>query len=149
MIDLPPTFEPDTMREWCEALARRTSMQAIPRDDQPYLERYFLAGWNPTVLAGGTPHAASVFLHHFLNSDHRDQVHSHPWGFSCSLILVGGYREERCDHAGRRTARIYRPGEVNVLEAATRHRIDLLEADCWTLFLVGRVTQGWAFSPAC
>jgi len=132
-------------RAWCEALARTLQVQHIPRNKQPYLERYFAAGWSPTNGRSGP----AIFLHHFVASDAHDQVHSHPWGWSVSLILVGGYREHRCASDHEVIVREYHPGDVNVLEATDQHRLDLLSADCWTLFLAGSFEQAWRFAPTC
>lgn len=134
-------------RRWCLALAPHCAVQHILRDERPYLDRYFVAGWSPTRRGGGAV-GASVFLHHFLASDASTEVHSHPWTWSASLILVGGYRETRC-LGGQRSDHEYRAGDVNVLEPDVRHRIDLLGADCWTLFLAGAYGQPWDFSPVC
>lgn len=132
-------------RAWCEALASTLLMQHILRNGQPYLDRYYAAGWSPTNGQRGP----AVFLHHFLASDPADAVHSHPWNWSASLILVGGYREERCDAAGQTIVRVFQPGDVNVLAAADQHRIDLLSADCWTVFLAGNFERPWNFRAAC
>jgi hypothetical protein len=132
-------------RGWCVALARMLTVQHIKRDGQPYLERYFAAGWSPTNRRSGP----AIFLHHFVASDSRDAVHSHPWGWSASLILVGGYREHRCTADGTVSTRDYKPGDFNVLEADDKHRIELLEADCWTVFLAGNVEKGWTFVTSC
>ena len=133
-------------RRWCLALAPQCAVQRILREGRPYLDRYFVAGWRPTRR--GAAVGASVFLHHFLASDASTEVHSHPWTWSASLILVGGYRETRCLD-GERSEHEYRPGDVNVLEPAVRHRIDLLGDDCWTLFLAGAYQQPWDFAPVC
>jgi hypothetical protein len=132
-------------RAWCEAISRGLHVEQIDRDRKPYLLRYFLAGWNPVTKRPGP----SAFLHHFVASDPSDTVHSHPWGWSQSLILVGGYREHRCALDGTHTVHDYGPGDVNTLRATDTHRIELLEADCWTLFLTGSVEQSWNFSPTC
>jgi len=132
-------------RAWCQTMARTSEVQHIQRDGQPYLERYFLAGWSPTNRRSGP----AVFLHHFVASDANDAVHSHPWGWSASLILAGGYHEERCDRLGHMTTHDYKPGDLNVLDADVKHRIDLIERDCWTLFLAGSFEKSWAFAPRC
>lgn len=132
-------------RAWCQALARTLPVQHISPHGTPYLERYFAAGWSPTNKRSGP----AIFLHHFVASDPDDQVHSHPWGWSASLILAGGYREERCDLDGTASVREYRPGDVNVLEADDKHRIDLLAGDCWSVFLAGNFEKAWAFAPRC
>lgn len=132
-------------RLWCQALACTLQVQRISPNGTPYLERYFAAGWSPTNRRTGP----AIFLHHFLGSDPDDAVHSHPWGWSASLILAGGYREHRCGADGVVTVKEYHPGDVNVLEADDKHRVDLLEGDCWTLFLAGNFEKAWSFAPRC
>lgn len=135
----------DYPRAWCELFARRCEVQHITRENRPYLDRYYVAGWSPS----NRQRPGSVYLHHFLASDAHDAVHSHPWTWALSLILVGGYREQRCTPDGTSTTSEYRPGDVNVLGPHDRHRIDLLETDCWTLFLTGDYAQPWSFSSPC
>lgn len=67
-------------------------------DGKPYLTRYYLTGAEPTP--SGTPEekrvwGVAVFLHHFHASDGERALHNHPWP-GLSLILRGGYVEERC-----------------------------------------------------
>jgi hypothetical protein len=131
-------------RAWCQALAQTLIVQDIRPQGQPYLERYFAAGWNPHTRRSGP----AIFLHHFVASDPDVEVHSHPWGWSASLILAGGYREERCVDGGH-LVQEYRPGDVNVLRPEDKHRIDLLGRDCWTLFLAGNFERSWTFAPSC
>lgn len=133
-------------RAWCQTFARTLQVQHISPNGVPYLERYFAAGWSPTNKRAP---AGAIFLHHFVASDPDDAVHSHPWGWSASLILAGGYREERCSEDGQLSVREFHPGEVNVIEADDKHRIDLLAADCWSLFLAGNYKQAWQFAPRC
>jgi hypothetical protein len=132
-------------RAWCESLARTLPVQQIPRGGLPYLDRYFAAGWSPTNRRSGP----AIFLHHFVASDPQLEVHSHPWGWSASLILSGGYREERCRADGQVEVREYHPGEVNVLRAEDQHRIDLLSHECWSVFLAGSFEKPWGFAPSC
>jgi len=120
-------------------------VQRISPNGVPYLERYFAAGWSPTNRKTGP----AIFLHHFVSSDPDDAVHSHPWGWSASLIVAGGYREHRCGPDGTPIVREFRPGDVNVLEANDTHRIDLLGADCWSVFLAGSFEQTWRSMPVC
>jgi hypothetical protein len=137
-------MDPGVARAWCETLARGLPSQDIrPQGAAPYLRRYFVAGWSPRNGAAGP----AVFLHHFLSSDPDDAVHSHPWTWGLSLILVGGYIEQRLTEDDELAARTYHPGEVNVLTPVDRHRIVLLERDCWTLFLAGPYGQPWTFYP--
>jgi hypothetical protein len=138
-------LDPIAARVFCERLARVLPGRAITPNGTPYLQRYYVAGWNPDRRID----APSIYLHHFVASDPDDAVHSHPWAWSASLILVGGYRETRCLPSGARIERDYLPGEVNVILADDRHRIELLEGDCWTLFLAGPYLQPWGFHPLC
>lgn len=130
-------------RHFCESLARGLPFQDIRPATAPYLTRYFLAGWAPNKNGKGP----AIFLHHFLSSDPDDAVHSHPWAWGLSLILVGGYLETRIDEAGATTARHYVPGEINILRPSDRHRIDLMGRDCWSLFLAAEYAQPWGFFP--
>lgn len=121
------------MRRWCETLSKTLEVQRIAREGKPYLDRYFAAGWSPTNRRVGQ----CVYLHHFLASDPETTVHSHPWDYSVSVILAGGYRETRCSAEGVANRIDYWPGDINVLRADDRHRIELLAPDCWTLFMAG------------
>lgn len=128
-------------RTWCETMSCTLPVRHILREGRPYLDRYDVGGWSPR-----TPHhTGTVYLHHFLASDAAAAVHSHPWTWALSLILVGGYREHRCRPDGTWSTREFWPGDLNVLEASDRHRIELLEADCWSLFLAGAPAQAWRF----
>ena len=138
-------FKEPFARAWCQGLARTCEVQYIKRAEKPYLERYFVAGWSPANKRSGP----SVFLHHFVASDSAAEVHSHPWGWSLSVILAGGYKETRCGRDGSVHTREFRPGSVNVIEANDKHRIELLGPDCWTLFLAGHFEKDWAFAPTC
>jgi len=105
------------------------------RDGKPYMSRY-------RVIDLGKERGR-VYLNHFHRGDEDRELHNHPW-HGVSLILAGGYREERRE--GRIVvARDYKPGDVNVICPDTFHRVDLLEADCWTLFATGPVVQSWGF----
>ncbi len=125
------------------ALAARLPCRTIMGEAGPYLSRYTLYD----IPGGG--HA---FLHYFHRGDADKTLHNHPWCGE-SLILSGGYREERREvmavSGGRDvycvTERVYLPGDVNVLQPDTFHRVDLLTDGCWTLFLVGARVQSWGF----
>jgi hypothetical protein len=76
------------------------------------------------------------------------ELHSHPFEWSVALILAGGYREERRDDAlsspSVRTKNV-KPWTLNFIRHDTFHRVDLLEDDAWSLFLVGPKTKSWGF----
>ena len=139
-------LDPVAARRWCVGIAEMATRREIERYGRPYLDRYELAGYTPGYSG---PRIPSLYLHHFLASDPREETHSHPWGWSASLILAGGYREHRCTPDGAETIRELRPGDLNVIHAADRHRVTLLGDECWTLFLAGRYAQPWHFYEAC
>lgn len=98
---------------------------------EPYLERYFLFR-----CLGVT-----AYLHRFVASDPDRGLHDHPWGWSASLMLAGGYREIR-----RAAVRHLKPGRINFIRGTDFHRIILpANRDAWTLFIHGKRTKGWGF----
>jgi hypothetical protein len=136
-----------------------------------YLLRYYPYGRRSTFeesvakrvnapLKGATPAPPQVarqlnlFLHNFQDSDRDKELHSHPHKWGLALVLSGGYREERChdplrvQQSGIKPLvqkRTYLPLSFNFIEAIDFHRIDLIEQDAWTIFLVGPEVDGWGF----
>ena len=129
-----------------------------------YLSRYYLVRHQrPFTVDGSEPFDSmglpkpttawpksrwGLYLHHFHRSDADLELHNHPWRWAVSLVLAGGYSEERRveDGDGWRVARRrLGPWRLNFLTADTFHRVDLLERDAWTIFLVGPKAQGWGF----
>lgn len=127
------------MRALLERFARRFRRRDIPAPSgDVYLERYYIYGWTREADFG-------VALHRLLLSDEDREVHNHPWGESVSIILAGGYHEEFLGADGKIHQRVLQPGDVNVITANHFHRVELLEKDCWSLFIMGKRTQGWGF----
>ncbi len=56
----------------------------ITINDQPYLERYFVGRWR----------GVTFYLHRYVSSDNERFLHNHPWTWSRSIVLSGGYDEE-------------------------------------------------------
>ncbi len=130
----------------------------------PYLERYYLCGepgglkyfpgesirWWQRALTW----LPCVYVHRFRSSDEASELHNHPWS-ATSLILAGGYFEDRLHGGDPRypygvrgseiVRRVVRPFTINRLAANTFHRVDLIDDDCWTLFVLGSKTQSWGF----
>jgi hypothetical protein len=69
---------------WLERVLPKTT---ITVNGKPYLTRCYLFGKD---RAWG-----NVYLHHFHSSDQGDELHNHPWVWGLSLVLAGGYSEER------------------------------------------------------
>ena len=102
---------------------------------EPYLERYYLfglAGWH-------------LYLHRFVDSDPDRGLHDHPWSRAISLVLSGGYDEQRFDASGAVRCRLIRPGRINRLRGETYHRVVLRGRPAWTLFAHGPRVKGWGF----
>src|SRR5262245_48471596 len=84
---------------------------------KPKIRRYYLFGTGKTF---------GVFLHHFLGSDASTQFHDHPWSWGLSIVLRGGYVEERRSrYDGTTTRRWLGPGRINVLRPGIFHRVEL------------------------
>jgi hypothetical protein len=126
----------------------------------PYLSRYYLLG-APRMADGshpfddrGNPREGviwdsdlGVYLHCFHQSDGR-HCHSHPFAWSTSIILVGGYREFRVSKIGgivRQFEHVYLPGDTNTILVTDFHRVELIDGECWTLFTVGKKHSSWGF----
>lgn len=112
---------------------------------EPYLERYFLFR-----LPG-----LQAYIHRFVASDPDRGLHDHPWGWSLSLVMVGGYREIRATevslnddltHSVRSVHRRLLPCGFNFIRGKDFHRV-LLDPgqEAWTLFLHGPRKKDWGF----
>lgn len=129
----------------------------------PYLSRWYLLG-RPTMPDGSHPFTEdgspregiqdpdrpfAVFLHKFHRGDDDLELHNHPWAWSMAIVLSGGYREERRRGApetgGCVFVRDVRPPAINIIHHDTFHRVELLEADAWSIFVAGTREKGWGF----
>lgn len=126
--------------------------------NEPYLSRWYLTG-RPRMPDGSNGITAdgqiargalpappmALYLHQFHQSDDCGSLHNHPFAWSFSLILAGGYHEEIT--LGRRIVRrTLHPFSLNYIRHDTHHRVDLLEHDAWTLFLAGPKVASWGFA---
>ena len=160
----------DVLRKGCERYARKlpTWVITVEKND-PYLARHyvfqrdtvqqaikkFVGRLFPVKGEGVEQWFArvldkSLFVHEFLRGDSDSEYHNHPWEFSFSLILAGGYREDRLvvkDGDYRVVSRTLRPGMINVIRKDDFHRVSLLDGKTtWTLFVAGRRTgEEWGF----
>jgi len=124
---------------------------------RPYLSRYYIFR-GPRSKDGshpfdefGRPKANivrtdgwSLVLHHFHQSDSTTQLHNHGWTWGLSLVLTGGYSEEKLvgDRVIRRTIK---PFSFNFIRPQEFHRVDLLGKDAWTIFLRGPRKNEWFY----
>lgn len=123
----------------CRQIATRVPTWTIRGNDgSPYLSRHSLVrrSWLPKCWPFTS--LPSVYLHYFHRGDEDPQLHNHPWPYSVSLILTGGYHEERRVE-GKIHSFIYRPGNINIIRRDDYHRVELLDParGAWTLFLAG------------
>lgn len=111
---------------------------------EPYLERYYLF----RVLG------VTFYLHRFVADDPDRGLHDHPWGWSCSLVLAGGYHERRAFNLDEPqpylSTRTVRPWQFNVIRGDDWHRILLIRdhgkpIHAWSLFAHGPRRKGWGF----
>jgi hypothetical protein len=134
--------------------------RVIRRGGEPYLTRWYLYGLPRRADGGlrfdyvGRPKDGNeddapfgIYLHEFHRSDVEQELHNHPWRWACSLLLVGGYREEL--RVGEEVVkRNLFAGDINVLKSDTFHRIELhgwRRQSCWSLFVAGPKISTWGF----
>jgi len=122
-----------------------------------YLSRSYLFG-RPVMPDGSSPFdhfgdtcpgaiwpaGVGLYLHCFHQGDEDRELHNHPWAWAVSLVLAGGYIEERKagDQVERREVL---PGDINRIHHGDFHRVDLLDGECWSLFLAGPKVSSWGF----
>jgi hypothetical protein len=129
----------------------------ITINGKPYLTRYYVflsdRSWS------------NIYIHHFHTSDQGDELHNHPWEWGLSLVLAGGYVEERArdPHVWESVPnvismidqsqpveiikRVVKPGTLNFIRKSDFHRTDLRDEKrgAWTLFFTGPRRSDWGF----
>lgn len=136
-------IDPHPMRQHPDVVA-----YDIETDGDKYIERMLV----PKL--GG----ARMMLHHILRPDRDDHLHDHPWRTAYSVVLAGGYREERqIGPHGNRFSRYVGGQELltrqgrriseNDLSAGIYHRITFVEPDTWSLVVTGErdTSRKWGF----
>ncbi len=121
-------------------LTARLPCRLINLDGRRYLERYWvgrLFGW-------------TFYLHRFVAGDDERDVHDHPWHRAVSVILCGGYTEERLlafcpDHGWLSDYHRLRAGSVNIIGSRDFHRVTQPRPETWTLFCHGPRVKSWGF----
>lgn len=130
----------------------------------PYLSRYYLFGGPRTTMKNafdekGSPRPGvewpalpfNLYLHKFHRGDDDTALHSHPWEWAVSLVLAGGYIEERRERGKSRDLwdvkkRLVLPLSLNFIDETDFHRVDLIgDAESWSLFLAGPKSDTWYF----
>ena len=113
----------------------------LDENGRPKIHRYYVIGTGKTF---------GVFLHHFVGSDSPTQFHDHPWTWGVSLIVRGGYLEERRTRESTMTVRRWLGvGPLNMLRPGIFHRVELRDdRPAWTLFVHGPKVRQWGFLDA-
>ena len=125
------------------SLLKRIPHTTITIGGVPYLTRYYLF-WKDRSWG-------NLYLHHFHSSDQGINLHNHPWRWGLSLVLKGGYVEERSRKPKVGDVKIEKrrvgPGTFNVIRSSDFHRVDLVDEKrgAWSLFLAGKRTKDWGF----
>ncbi len=81
----------------------------------------------------------NVYLHRFIGDDDDRALHDHPWN-SVSYVLKGEYLEHTPDGIICRSE-----GDIIFRDMITPHRIELIDEECWTLFITGPREREWGF----
>ncbi len=123
-------------------IASRLKLRVIENGNGPYLLRHRVWGWMPSDDAKPW----SGYLHRFMRPDDDRELHSHPWKWAVSLVLAGGYTEERLKSDGSVVKIRRRPFTLNFLGPNSFHRVDELHGkETWTLFVCGPKIGSWGF----
>jgi len=102
---------------------------------RPYLLRWWLIPRNPIF---------NVYLHCFRRSDDDRALHDHPW-LNLSLLLRGRYIEHTIAAGGINLRRELGAGELRIRSPWAAHRVELVDGECWTLFVTGPRLRRWGF----
>ena len=112
-------------------------VRIIQNYGEDYLLRFYIK--HNGILPG-------LYLHRFFRGDQDRELHNHPWLWSFSFVLTGGYVEERLTRTGVRFKE-RKPLRFNFLLGNTFHRVDLVnkQSGAWTLFCSGSEVKDWGF----
>ncbi len=85
-----------------------------------------------------------------VGSDSPTEFHDHPWSWAVSLVLRGGYVEDRRRRDEPTIARRWLSvGRFNWLPPRIFHRVELRDdRPAWTLFVHGPKIRKWGFLDA-
>ena len=120
------------------------------------MTRWYVAGTAASVYLGRTNPLPwlgnTVYLHNFHRGDDDRELHNHPWDEAVSIILSGGYTDQRLiphsptDQQARFTRRTQlRVGSTSTLRRSDWHRVEDVLPDTWTLFVCGKRIGDWGF----
>ena len=135
-------------RRACEGLTKHMASPRVVKDREgisKYLSRWYPLGRrNDDEASGERESSVNVFLHCLHRSDSDNALHSHPWKWFLSIILVAGYSEERRVGDGV-VRRLLLPLSINFIRQSDYHRLDLIDGEAWTLCIAGPKVDTWYF----
>lgn len=99
----------------------------------PFVEHYY-------AYKGKLPFV--VQLNHLLSSEQESLFHKHSF-IGLSIVLSGGYEEERLGPNLNTVRRFLRPGDVNVFTGGEVHRISHVDPNTWTLHILSKPLFIW------
>lgn len=111
-------------------VSRRGPDYEVGGSADPYMRRWWLIPRNRWF---------NVYLHCFKRSDDPRALHDHPY-WNISFLIHGSYIEHMTTGISERVA-----GDVVFRKAATAHRIEINNGDCWSIFITGRRVREWGF----
>jgi hypothetical protein len=103
--------------------------------ERPYMRRWFVIPRNNFF---------NIYLHQILRSDDDRALHDHPW-VNCSILLNGRYVEHTISSGGINRRKEYRAGDIKFRGARSAHRLELVDGQCWSLFITGPRLREWGF----
>lgn len=112
---------------------------------KPYLSRLLLPRIKLPLVGTFRP-----MLHKFHRADKDQDLHNHPWQWAKSIVLTGGYIEERLVPLNGNLMRTVRRlvTRFNSLNDKDYHRVESVADNTFTLFISGPRTQEWGFLTA-
>lgn len=112
-------------------------MRAILTGGKPYLQRYYV---------GKNRQGVQTWMHRFLSADVDRHFHSHPW-YADSTIICGGYVESSTliDNLDHHHIQRFGPGDLNIINPTTLHKISSCEPNTWTVMQVKPNWTTWYF----
>lgn len=136
--------------EWLIRQAKKTPYSPIVKDDDVYMERFWL--FNPYDSIDGQQMGSrhkwfpwNIRIHWIRLPDQDRHLHDHPWN-ARTFILKGGYEEVRLDERGYQHWNFRKPGDTARLGFGEFHRITrVTDGGIWTLFISGPYQGTWGF----
>jgi hypothetical protein len=117
-------------------VSRRAPDVVIGQADNPYLHRWWVIPRNRFF---------NIYLHRFMRSDDDRALHDHPWT-NLSILLRGRYVEHTIDAGGINVRTERRAGDWKLrLFGSFAHRLELIDGECWTIFITGPWYREWGF----